>query len=155
MFLPLCAIYLSNGIEWINMIYWLALTVMGCTRLLETSRLLQMPDYGRLQTNSIALLQYYAEGKVAIGTMGTMDHYGVCIVLLQAAADGPGFADAPPLTLSDFRKIMLWCMTQTSDDGSHVVFLSWLHSKDVDIALYREQLYLYCNGSYFFFLSHL
>jgi hypothetical protein len=50
-------------------------------------------DCSRLQTNSIALLQYYAEGKVTIGTMGTMDHYGVYVVLLQGAADGPGFAD--------------------------------------------------------------
>lgn len=28
-----------------------------------------------------------------MGTMDTMDHYGVYVVLLQGAADGPGFAD--------------------------------------------------------------
>ena len=28
-----------------------------------------------------------------MGTMGTMDHYGVYVVLLQAVADGPGIAD--------------------------------------------------------------
>ena len=57
-----------------------------------------------------------------MGTMGTMDHYGVHVVLLQAVADGPGIADAYTGRQTEWHPFLNW---QFNKKEVNLITLAW------------------------------